>query len=447
MRLEGILAHSNWRSDAAGETTTKAAPSHLTLQSHIVSDLREAGYDPHGLIELIQNTIRGPWEKIDGIGGTLTRVGDVVFLRQWDRKHREVAALLHALRNHARETYVTTSPVHEVIRVKLQEPVRVEFVDTPLSEAVAVLAQETGVDVHIDEHALTHVGIPTDEPVTFTLTDKPLETVLRYMLQSLEITAVPHLGRLLITTAEVAEETTHVVLHDVSDVCRTKEETELLSRAVVNETAGPWEDVDGIGGVISAPVSGIMVVRQTEAVLEEVRELLAAYRRAAELAGSLSGFAAEQERIETRHYRMNAKTAGDLQRVLRQFDRPGTWLTGSFGPHDITPEMIGEIETVSIDPRIEKLPGRAVSGPAPGEKADNDGKPSAEEEQPDVLVIPQAVLVIKHTGAVHREIDRFLNQVKHANPAHAGNLDISGTEGTRSGPVGRGGGFFQVSDR
>lgn len=423
-------------------TSEEEAKYHLTLRSHIFTDLREKGYEPDVLIQLMQTVTEGPWEDIDGIGGTLTRVGDVIFVRQSDRMHREVSALLQALRHHGRETYVLCPPVHESIREILKIPVSVEFDRLPLQAAINQLGGETGIDIDIDEVTLTDVGIPTDEPVTLTITDKPLETVLKYLLQPLELAAVPDLGRLLITTTEKAEGMEQIVLHDVSDVCQSKDQTEQLLRAVLNETAGPWEVIDGIGGVISVPVSGILVVRQTEKQLQEVRELLAAYRQAVDISGPQSGYSAEMEKTETRYYHMSAETAGDLQTMLPRFVKPGTWYPLGYvrGPKlgilgGTNPDRVGEISIVAIDPKIEKLPGRVVPGkPGKDEKKDADADVSETDSQPDVLVIPQAALIIKHTKAAHREIDRFLKKVRQGE-----------TQALRPGGIG-GGGFFRVWD-
>ncbi len=428
-------------------TSDEKAEEHLTLRSLVLTDLREQGYESDAVLELIQTVTGGNWEDIDGIGGTLTRVGDVIFVRQSDRRHREVAALLQTLRHHDRETYVLSPPVHATIREKLKSPISVEFDRVPLQTAISQFSDEIGIDIHIDEVALTDFGIPIDEPVRRTMRDKSAETVLRFLLQPLELTAFPELGRLLITTTEVAEARLQVVLHDVSDVCESKDQTEQLSRAILNETDGPWEDIDGVGGVISVPVSGIMVVRQTEKQLQEVRELLAAYRQAVDISGPQSGYSAEMEKTETRYYHMSAETARDLKTVLPRFVKPGTWFPlgydggnadfgdrgdGGFGGGGgSNPDWVGEISIVAIDPKIEKLPGRAVSD-EPQENNDFETDESPTESQPDVLVTPQAVLIITHTRATHREIDRFLKKVRRGD-----------THALRGGGIG---GFYQVPD-
>ncbi len=406
------------------------AEDRLTLRSLVLTDLMEEGYEPDVLIDLIQTVTEGNWEDIDGIGGTVSRVGDVIFVRQSDRMHRQVAALLQTLRHHGRETCVLAPPVHATIREKLMTPIMVEFDRVPLQTALSQLSDKIGTDIRIDEVSLTDVGIPTDEPVTLTMRDKSVETALRFLLQPLELTAVPDLGRLLVTTTEVAEARWQVVLHDVSDVCKSKDQTEQLSRAILNETGGPWEDIDGVGGVIKVPVSGIMVVRQTEKQLQEVRELLAAYRQAVDISGPQKAYAAEMEKTEVRYYHMNAETATDLQAVLPQFVKPGTWIGWNV---EVTPKVVGEISTVAIDPKIEKLPGRVVPAkPEKEEKKDADTDESAPDQQPDVLVTPQAVLIIKHTRATHREIDRFLKKIRQGD-MHA----------LRGGGIG---GFYQAPD-
>ena len=52
-----------------------------------------------------------------------------------------------------------------------------------------------------------------------------------------------------------------------------------LISTVQTVTSGPWLDIDGVGGSL-APLDGLLVVRQTEAVQTEIRALLDNLRHA-----------------------------------------------------------------------------------------------------------------------------------------------------------------------
>ncbi|MBX3439221.1 MAG: hypothetical protein KF861_17150 [Planctomycetaceae bacterium] len=173
-------------------TSVEAAEAHLTTQSHLVTDLRQAGYDMAGLIDVIQRATAGPWENIDGIGGSISPVGDVLVVRQTDRVLREVAALLAALRHHGRATGVLDPAEHQNLRAQLGDPVNVAFHETPLQSAIEWLRSETQLDFFIHEGELNDFGLPLNEPVTLTLENKPLQTVLRYLLDPIQLTVVPY---------------------------------------------------------------------------------------------------------------------------------------------------------------------------------------------------------------------------------------------------------------
>ncbi|MBX3439222.1 MAG: hypothetical protein KF861_17155, partial [Planctomycetaceae bacterium] len=80
------------------------------------------------------------------------------------------------------------------------------------------------------------------------------------------------------TSQEAAEGMLYTVVYDVNDISASSGEDE-LANALFNETTGPWENIDGVGGVWVMPAPGVMVVRQTESMHREVRRILDDYRR------------------------------------------------------------------------------------------------------------------------------------------------------------------------
>jgi hypothetical protein len=144
--------------------------------------------------------------------------------------------------------------------------------------------------------------------------------------------------------------------------------------------------------------------------------LLASYRQAVAISGPGPVNAAETERIETRFYKMNADTARDMLTVLPRFVRPGTW-QGEYKGNES--DRIGTITTVAIDPTFETTPS---------------------DNQSDAHIIPQAVLIIKHTKSAHREIDQFLWKIKQGDPQRPGGF--GGFGGGLGGLGAAGGAFF-----
>src|SRR5690606_30895719 len=118
------------------------------------------------------------------------------------------------------------------------------------------------------------VGIKADTPVSLHLENRPTRTMFRLILSPLGLTTINRDAVLTVTTTELAEERMLPFVYEVSDLCRTEEQTNTLIDLLQSETDGSWEDIDGIGGSISVPRVGTLVLRQTERVHREIAGIL-----------------------------------------------------------------------------------------------------------------------------------------------------------------------------
>lgn len=404
-------------------TTQTVAEEQLLTESYNVGDLFDSGYDPETLVQTLMAMTEGPWEENEGTGGVIQGLRDILFVRTTPAVHREVQGLLSALRKHGRETFTLDPPPHVVLREKLNQQVSVKFADTPLFSAVQELAEETQSDIRLDIRSLQEEGIREREPVTLTLSERKLGAVLHVLLADLELTWMLRDGVLWITTTVVAEGELKTVVYDVGDLCTTGEETDELKDALQSQTEGPWEEQDGTGGTIEFPVTNTMVIRQTESVLSEVRELLATYRKALSTSKRREKEVLDPQTVETRYYRMGAETAADLSKVLPQLVQPETWCS------DENPEATGRILQVASGRELLDSKGRIVHGVS---KSAGDGKSPS-----DALVVLQSVLIIRQTRAAHDEIAKVIARVEQGDPQEAG---VTGG----MGGIGGGGGFYSV---
>lgn len=87
----------------------------------------------------------------------------------------------------------------------IDQPVTLEFIETPLTDLRAYLESVTGVQFHLDTRALDDVGVGTDSPLTVTLKEVPLETALDVVLAQLDLTWTVRGNLLVITTPEAAQ--------------------------------------------------------------------------------------------------------------------------------------------------------------------------------------------------------------------------------------------------
>ncbi len=255
-----------------------------TTKSYPLTNLLDAEYDSSRLLDTITESTGEQWADIDGTGGQVQLLGDVLFVRQTPAVQREIEGLLVAIQQPARQTFILDSPQNQRIRERLRENVSVDFEDTPLIEAVETLSQVTGVSIRLDMQSLREYRIRIREPLTLNLDERQLDTVLSALFHNLNLTWMIEDGVLWITTAAIAHAHTKTAIYDVRDLCRDDDESRGLENAILNATGGesdgPWMDIDGMGGTISFPKPGSMVVRQTEQVHQELLTLLENYRTA-----------------------------------------------------------------------------------------------------------------------------------------------------------------------
>ena len=126
---------------------------------------------------------------------------------------------------------------------------------------------------------------------------------------------------------------------------------------------------------------------------------------------------------------MNADTATDLQMNLPLLIKPGTW--NGFGVANTAEDVVGKISVIRLDPKLEEVTGRLVFADSKVDGRVTDGE-SGGDERLDVLVTPQAALVVTHTKATHREIEKFIGELRFGEHGSS-NTGFSG------------GGFFNLS--
>jgi general secretion pathway protein D len=88
------------------------------------------------------------------------------------------------------------------IEKALTKPLTLDFREQPLQQVVDFIKDFTGVNVVLDLNGLDIAGVDPDEPVTLALTDIPLKSALKLLLEPLELTYLIKNDVLLITDAE-----------------------------------------------------------------------------------------------------------------------------------------------------------------------------------------------------------------------------------------------------
>jgi len=394
----------------------KGEIEHFTTAPYNIGDLLDAEYDAEAIVEMIESTVATTtWENVGG-SGAISILGDVLFVRQTDDVQRQVKGALAALRKHGRMTFFYDPPQHAVIRENLEQPVSVDFMDTPLETAVAELAEKTEVDIRLEMRALRDARIRRREPITLSLEDYPLKTVLQVTLKELDLTYHLRDGALWVTTPEATVFKTAV--YDVRDLCRDEGESDALEDAITSQAEpSSWEDVGGPGAIAFAK-PGTMVVSHTENMLLETLALLETYRAALRASKPRDRDAAYENEVITQYYRMDATAAADLAQNLPKLVAPETWRT------EARPDAVGTILRMASSPEILT------------ETADGETPYAAFLEK-------QAVLVITHTRASHDKIAEVIGRVENGDPRFSGGNPMM-MGGGMGGMGGFGGGFYAL---
>jgi hypothetical protein len=104
------------------------------------------------------------------------------------------------------------------INSALNDPVLLQYVDTPLNEVMDDLSTKYNMHIELDRNALTDVGIDTSTLVNANYRGMTFRTALRLMLESLELTYIVEDEYLLITTPDIADQRLTTKVYPVADL-------------------------------------------------------------------------------------------------------------------------------------------------------------------------------------------------------------------------------------
>jgi hypothetical protein len=389
-------------------TTIEVANQRLVNRSYDLAPFRAAGIAPGALLEIVMQATDALWEEIDGSGGLISIVGDVMTIRQSYQAHRHIPHLLEAIIKPTELNYGIYHDQKAACLRALQKPVTVNFADTPLTDVADYLSRTLETAIFLDTVAIEEAGLLVDEPVSFVMSGQSVATTLRLILSEFELTIVVRSGELCITTIEVANERLHSVVYDVRKI----QEPRQVVPAVMSLTDGSWEEVDGRGGALSLTENGLLVVQQTE---ETHREIAAVLKMFLAKGPNQTPYRVRRT-LETRLYRVPSETAEDLMSALPATVAPETWHVDGEAKSDADSLAVGTIRKVAVGQKaVELVAPKTKQQDAQGKKPEDAGAKGAEKSTttppPEVILVSESVLVIKQTAAVHNEINNFIRSL------------------------------------
>lgn len=145
----------------------------------------------------------------------------------------------------------STSPSEAKIRRQLQTSTKIEFIETPLQEAVAYLQDLHGIVIQLDHKALEEAALFADVPVTLAVDNVSLRTALRLLLRPLDLTYVVEDEVLMITTVDVASQKIVTTVYPLGDLLQPVTATSGLNGAPGGAATG--FSMPGINGASGMP--------------------------------------------------------------------------------------------------------------------------------------------------------------------------------------------------
>lgn len=304
----------------------------------------------------------------------------------------------------------------------------VNFVDQPLADVVEFLKEKHHIEIQLDAKALTDEGIGSDTPVTRTIEGISLESLLKLMLDEMDMTFVPKHEVLLITSKTEAENMLLTRVYPVGDLLREDGDDlvwQLNGRSRYDELSeaipalvmpSSWDESSGPGAVQKLHSARALAISQTYECHREIEDFLASLR------------AAKQQQAAARP---DAASIGadDEAICLKIYKLPRHWLQSTSVDPRSTPTAQPPAAPAKEDPA--KAGAKAKTAPTVlsqmggGMGMNHQGYPTVEQlakaipasiepeswveagGQGTISIVGHA-LAIRQTNRVHREIRRFL---------------------------------------
>ena len=249
--------------------------------------------DLDSLHDMITTTIDpSSWDSVGGPGSlhaVRLEKHTLLVVSQTQEVLREIKSLFDRARRAKKEHHPVLRPRREdwaAFAKVLDGLVRWHFDEVPLDEATAAVSATLGVDVYLDRRSFDEMGVEADMPVSLPDGEYVAGDALARMLRPHELTCLVAHGGLVITHCQTAMNRLDTVLFDVTDLVIMSDGTRDLDSLfdIVTTTIDPcsWDCVGGAGSLDAMCLEEhtLLVVSQTQEVLQEIESLFDRVRRA-----------------------------------------------------------------------------------------------------------------------------------------------------------------------
>lgn len=232
-------------------------------------------FDPDMLTNSLQIMCAGLWEELDGDGGKIVAISpQSVTISQTRSTHVEIADLLartSAALTGKRRLPTLVERSEDLLRRNLSKPSILPAGEVAIDDLGELLRTKLKINVVLAVASLQDEGIDLDTKITLSGEKQPAGTTIASSLAAVNLTAVIRHEVLLITTKSVADEMMIVQIYDSRTAKRPADD--IAAQVTQIKDAGPWEDVDGVGGAV-AVFGPLVLIRQTPAAHEVLAQQL-----------------------------------------------------------------------------------------------------------------------------------------------------------------------------
>jgi len=280
----------------------------------------------------------------------------------------------------------------------LEKPTSLEFVDLSLEKCIEFLKEYHKINIWLDLQTLTKLGVALDQPITLKLAGVTLRSVLKLLLEPVQLTYVIDDDVMKITTSAEANEKLLTRTYPVHDLYygpviaedQPADEKDALRRAASEPRPGDletaivrtidpasWDDKNGPGSMTYVREAGSLVIRQRPSVHEQILQLLRDLREAKRVGQG----AADRRAVHGTGWKLRGPRRAETYSLVGIMDLDGDGAGDSGRLHEVI-KAVG----ASIDNEVDEAGVLRVNGKFP-----DDGLPRVTEKTKFVVVgrIPQ----------------------------------------------------------
>lgn len=165
------------------------------------------------------------------------------------------ARLTERRKQYAAVDLADQGPAEKRIRSALNNPARMEFIETPLNDVIEFLKDEHEIPIQVDKKALEDEGVDSATPITMNLAGVSFRSAMRLMLDPIGLTYVIKNEVMLVTTKVKAEEDLITKVYPVADLV-VPIETPPIGKIGLNGAVGGGGQFGAGGGANGGGMGG-----------------------------------------------------------------------------------------------------------------------------------------------------------------------------------------------